>query len=156
MKNTERKDVYTRVTERIVADLEQGFRPWFKPWNAGHTQGRITRPLRHNGVPYQGINILLLWGEAVAKGYAANTWMTFKQALELGGHVRKGEQGSMVVFANCLTRTERNDKGEDVEREIPFMKAYTVFNVAQIVGLPESYSPKPDRKSTRLNSSHER
>jgi len=64
---TDRKDLYTRVTERIIADLEQGIRPWLKPWNAGNTKGRITRPLRHNGTPYQGINILLLWGETIDK-----------------------------------------------------------------------------------------
>ena len=49
MQNTERQDVYTRVTNRIIASLEQGVRPWIKPWDAGHAAGRITRPLRHNG-----------------------------------------------------------------------------------------------------------
>ena len=56
-----RTDVYTRVTDRIIADLRRGVRPWMKPWTASHTEGRITRPLRHNGMPYRGINILLLW-----------------------------------------------------------------------------------------------
>src|ERR1700730_1801761 len=83
------KDIYTRVTERIIADLEQGIRPWMKPWHAEHAAGRITRPLLHNGMPYRGMNILLLWGEAVAKGYAAPIWMTFKQAQEFDAHVRK-------------------------------------------------------------------
>src|ERR1700683_5260381 len=78
-----RNDVYTKVTERIISDLEQGMRPWMKPWSAEHAAGRITKPLRHNGTPYRGMNILLLWGEAMAKGYAAPIWMTFKQALEL-------------------------------------------------------------------------
>ena len=63
-----------------------------KPWNAGNTKGHITRPLRHNGTPYQGINILLLWGESVAKGYAANIWMTYKQAEGIGAQVRKPER----------------------------------------------------------------
>ena len=62
--NIERQDVYTRVTDKIIADLEQGVRTWMKPWNAGNTAGRIMRPLRHNGVPYSGINILMLWAEA--------------------------------------------------------------------------------------------
>ncbi|MBO0906294.1 ArdC family protein [Jiella sonneratiae] len=134
-----RKDVYSRVTERIVADLERGVRPWFKPWNAGHAAGRITRPLRHNGLPYSGINVLLLWSEAVARGFAAPIWMTFKQTLDLGAHVRKGETGSLVVYAGSLHRHETDDSGEDVERAIPFMKGYTVFNVEQIEGLPEHY-----------------
>lgn len=59
-------DVHERITSRIVAELEQGVRPWLKPWNAEHAAGRITRPLRFNGLPYQGINVLMLWGEAVA------------------------------------------------------------------------------------------
>ena len=139
-----RKDVYTRVTDRIVADLEQGIRTWMKPWSVEHTAGKISRPLRHNGTPYRGMNILLLWGEAMAKGYAAPIWMTFKQALELEAHVRKGEHGSLVVYANSITKTETNDKGEDTEREIPFMKGYTVFNVEQIEGLPAHYYAKPE------------
>lgn len=138
------KDVYTRVTERIITDLEQGIRPWMKPWHAEHAAGRINRPLRHNGTPYRGMNILLLWGEAMEKGYAAPIWMTFKQAIELNAHVRKGEHGSLVVYANSVTRTETDDKGEDVEREIPFLKGYTVFNVEQIDGLPEHYYAKPE------------
>src|ERR1700691_6011711 len=88
-----RKDVYTKVTERIISDLEQGIRPWMKPWSGEHAAGRITRPLRGNGIPYQGINVLMLWGAAMEKGYSAPIWMTFKQALALGGAVRKGEHG---------------------------------------------------------------
>ena len=95
-----REDIYQRVTDSIVAELERGVRPWLKPWNAEHAAGRITRPLRSNGIPYQGINVLMLWAEAVEKGYAAPIWMTFKQALELGAHVRKGEKGSLVVYAD--------------------------------------------------------
>lgn len=139
----DKKDVYTRVTERIIADLEQGVRTWLKPWHSEHAAGRITRPLRHNGTPYRGMNILLLWGEAVAKGYAAPIWMTYKQAQELGANVRKGEHGSLVVYANSISKTETNDKGEDVEREIPFMKGYTVFNVEQVDGLPAHYYAQP-------------
>ena len=88
-----RDDIYAKITDRIVADLEKGVRPWVKPWSAANTTGRITRPLRHNGTPYQGINVILLWSEAVARGFASPIWMTFKQSVELGGHVRKGETG---------------------------------------------------------------
>jgi antirestriction protein ArdC len=139
-----RKDVYTKVTERIISDLEQGIRPWMKPWSAEHAAGRITRPLRHNGTPYRGMNILLLWGEAMAKGYAAPIWMTYKQAQELGANVRKGEHGSLVVYANTISKTETNSQGEDIEREIPFMKGYTVFNVEQVDGLPAHYYAEPE------------
>jgi len=138
-----RKDVYTRVTDRIIADLEKGLRPWLKPWGAAHPAGCVSRPLRHNGMPYRGMNIVLLWGEAMEKGYAAPIWMTYRQAHELGGQVRKGEHGSLVVFANSITRTETNERGEDVEREIPFLKGYTVFCVEQIDGLPAHYYAQP-------------
>ena len=104
---TEMKDVYSRITNKIIADLEQGVRPWFKPWSAEHAAGRISRPLRFNGIPYNGINVVMLWSASVAKGYACPLWLTFKQALELGGNVRKGEHGELVVYANSITRTER-------------------------------------------------
>jgi len=146
--NHERQDVYTRITDKIIADLEQGVRTWMKPWNAGNTGGRIMRPLRHNGVPYSGINILMLWAEAVSQGFAAPVWMTFRQAAELDAHVRKGEKGSLVVYANAITRTEQDDKGEETEREIHYMKGYTVFNVEQIEGLPEQYYAKPEITTT--------
>src|SRR6266852_6473690 len=141
--STSRQDLYTRITAQIVESLEKGVRPWVKPWNAEHAAGRITRPLRHNGQPYSGINILSLWMSATGQNFAAPSWMTFRQALELDAHVRKGEKGSLVVYANSITRTEHDEKsGEDVEREIPYMKGYTVFNVEQIDGLPEIYYAK--------------
>jgi antirestriction protein ArdC len=139
-----RTDVYQKITDRIVAELERGVRPWMKPWNAGNGEGRIMRPLRANGIPYQGINVLMLWSEAVEKGYGSPIWMTFKQALALNANVRKGEHGTLVVYADKITRTETDSEtGEDTERAIPFMKGYTVFNTEQIEGLPEHYYPKP-------------
>ena len=134
----ERADIYSRITEKIVADLAAGVRPWTKPWSARNATGRVTRPVRFNGEPYSGMNVLLLWSEAVSRGFASSTWMTFKQALSLGGCVRKGENGSTVVFASRFTKTEEVG-GTEVDREIPFLKAYTVFNVDQIDGLPESF-----------------
>jgi antirestriction protein ArdC len=89
----------TRITAKIVAALEDGVRPWVRPWNAEHAAGRITRPLRHSGQPYTGINILSLWASASVQGFAAPIWMTYRQAVELGAHVRKGEKGSPVVYA---------------------------------------------------------
>jgi antirestriction protein ArdC len=148
MNSNEKQDVYTRITNKIIADLEQGVRTWMKPWNAVNTGGRIMTPLRHNGVPYSGINILILWAEATAQGFGARIWMTFKQATELNAHVRKGEKGSLVVYANSITRTEEDDKGEETEREIHYMKGYTVFNVEQIEGLPEQYCAKPEITTT--------
>lgn len=134
-----RADVYARVTDAIVAELEAGVRPWTKPWSAEHLAGRISRPLRATGQAYSGINVILLWVEAVARGYAAPIWITFRQALGLGAHVRKGERGATVVYANRITRMEAGDDGTDVERSIPFLKAYTVFNVEQVEGLPAHF-----------------
>jgi antirestriction protein ArdC len=133
-------DVYESVTAKIVAELEKGERPWFKPWNAEHAAGRITRPLRSNGIPYRGINVVMLWGSAVEQGFSAPLWLTYKQAQELGGQVRKGEKGSLVVYANTISRTETDEAtGEEHERDIPFMKGYTVFNAEQVDGLPARF-----------------
>ena len=138
--NTVNTDLYQRVTDQIVAALEQGVRPWQKPWSATAATGRIVLPLRGNGVPYRGINILMLWGAATDKGYQSPTWLTYKQSAELGGQVRKGEKGSLVVFASTMTRSETDDQtGEENERNIPFLKGDTVFNTEQIDGLPEHY-----------------
>lgn len=144
-------DIYQRVTARIVADLENGVRPWLKPWSVEHAAGRITRPLRANGIPYQGINVLMLWAAAMERDYAAPFWMTFKQAIDLGAHVRKGEKGSLVVYADRIRRTETDSTtGEEIEAEIPFMKGYTVFNVEQIDGLPQHYYAAPPPRAEPL------
>jgi antirestriction protein ArdC len=135
-------DFYQRITDQIISSLEQGVRPWMKPWNAEHAAGRITRPLRANGVAYQGINVLMLWSEAVTKGYSAPIWMTFRQALELNAHVRKGERGSTVVYASKFTPTQTRPapaEAGETEQAIPFLKIYTVFNVEQIEDLPAQY-----------------
>src|ERR1700741_1111999 len=133
-----RSDIYQRITDQIVAELAKGVRPWMQPWSTEHLANRVVRPLRHNGLGYRGINILMLWAEAMAKGYAAPIWMTFKQALALGGCVRKGEKGSLVVYADKITRTETDaDTAEESTRDIHYMKGYTVFNAEQIDGLSD-------------------
>jgi hypothetical protein len=100
----EKKDVYARITSQIVAQLEKGVRPWSKPWNAEHAAGRITRPLRHNGQPYSGINILSLWMSAELQGFAAPIWMTFRQALELDAHGQIS-RGAFACSPSCWLRT---------------------------------------------------
>lgn len=143
-------DLYTRITSRIIADLEQGVRPWHRPWSISHTAGRITRPLRHNGIPYQGINVVMLWSASVLKGYARPLWLTFKQTLELGGNVRKGERGELVVYADRITRTATDTKGEEVEKSVPFLKGYTVFNAEQCYGLPAHYTTRAEAPALPL------
>jgi len=148
-----RVDIYTRVTNRIVEQLEHGIRPWMQPWNAEHAAGRITRPLRHNGQPYKGINILQLWASAEIAGYACPIWLTFQQAKELGGHVKKGEHGSPVVYASTFKKTDKTEDGQETEEEIPFLKEYTVFNVEQCEGLPQHFyalAEPPKEKIERI------
>ena len=155
----QRQDIYSRITDQIVASLEQGIKPWTQPWNAGHAAGPVSRPLRFNGETYSGINILTLWASSMERGFAAPIWMTFKQARELGGHVRKGEKGSPVVYANTIQKTEADERtGDDVDVTIPFMKGYTVFNVEQIEDLPAHYyalresSKNPDERLAHADS----
>jgi antirestriction protein ArdC len=139
-----KRDIYQSITDQIVSELEKGVRPWQKPWSASHMDGRVVLPLRHNGVAYRGVNILTLWMAAIAKGYSAPIWMTFKQAIDLGGCVRQGEKGCLTVYADKITRTETDSaSGAEPDREIHYMKGYTVFNVEQIDGLPERYHTKP-------------
>ncbi len=143
MTKTEKsQDPHTRITQRILAELEQGVRPWLKPWSSDALAGRVTRPLRATGEPYRGINVILLWMEAAASGYAAPTWMTYRQAQALGGQVRKGEQGAPVVYYGSSTKTKTDEQaGEEREEGFRFLKSYTVFNVEQIEGLPERFAP---------------
>jgi antirestriction protein ArdC len=141
-------DVYAKVTSKIISDLERGNLTWLRPWQSGHAAGPISRPLRAGGKAYRGINVLMLWASAMESGFISPLWMTYKQAADLGGQVRKGEKGSLVVYADTITKSSINDKGEDVETTIPFMRGYTVFNSEQIDGLPGHYcaTPAPVKK----------
>jgi len=134
-----RKDCYLEITNAIIGDLENGIRPWVRPWDAGPVAA--CRPLRNTGEPYRGINVLWLWRAATVGGYASPYWLTFRQAMEFGGHVRKGEKSSLVVYANLYTKTEEDDDREPRERRIPFLKAYSVFNADQIADLPPQFRP---------------
>jgi antirestriction protein ArdC len=146
-----RRDIYQTITDKIVEQLEQGTHPWHQPWSAAHLDGRVALPLRHNGTPYRGVNVIALWLEGLAKGYSAPRWMTFKQAIDLGGCVRKGEKGSLTVYADTITRVEADAaSGEEHAAEIHFLKGYTVFNVEQIDGLPETYYDRPAPRSEPL------
>jgi antirestriction protein ArdC len=106
--------------------------------------------VRSTGEPYQGINVLLLWSEAVARGYASAKWITFRQALALGGHVRRGERGTNVVYADRVVRPDTDDHGEETTRQIPFLKVYTVFNVEQVEGLPAETPATPLPPAARI------
>ena len=132
-----RADFYQRVTDKIIRDLEQGTRSWIKPWTTSLGHAAAARPLRHDGTPYRGVNVLILWSEAIERGYTSSTWMTYRQAQALGAQVIKGEHGATVVYAKTIERTENDpDTGNDTVERIPVLRAYTVFNTEQIEGLP--------------------
>jgi len=136
---TDKLDVYSKVTNKIIADLERGNLTWLHPWQSRHAAGHISRPLRAGGKAYRGVNILMLWASAMECGFNSPLWMTYRQAVELGGQVRKGEKGSLVVYADTYTKSGTDDNGADVELTVPFMKGYTVFNSEQVDGLPAHF-----------------
>jgi antirestriction protein ArdC len=147
----DRASLYQDVTDRIVAELEAGRVPWVQPWGAAAAP--LGLPANAStGRHYSGINILILWGSVIEKGYSQQNWLTFRQALGLGGSVRKGEHGTTVCYADrFIPKDERQRAAQDGDEpnSIPFLKRFTVFNVAQCDGLPDSAfagaPPLPER-----------
>jgi antirestriction protein ArdC len=127
--------LYARTTAEIMANLERGVRPWHKPWDE-ISSGPISRPLRHNDEPYQGINVVTLWSQTQRHGYESAYWFTYRQAQDLGAFVRKGERGTPIVYTAKITKTEINGDGEEIDRDTFLLKEYTVFNALQCRGLP--------------------
>lgn len=154
MEQKTKRDFYSEITNAIIADLEKGVRPWIKPWEGGDAVP--VRPLRITGEPYRGINVMLLWSAAHQHGYQSATWLTYQQAMHRGGHICKGEKSTTVVFSGTLTRTEQDDKGEEHKKVIPFLKAYSVFNIDQTEGLSEKYrAPAATAPTVRENARSE-
>lgn len=139
-------NIAEEITNRILEDLEKGVMPWEKPWK----QGRGL-PLPVNAGTkkfYRGINIFLLWKEAQKRGFSTSSWMTFKQAQELKGHVRQGERGTNVIFYKRLTKARKLDLEDEVvldEHVFCVLRTYTVFNLDQVEGL-EHLRPKAEAK----------
>jgi antirestriction protein ArdC len=126
-------DLYHQVTNNIVADLEKGVVPWTKPWKDGNTGGIMPMNAATKRC-YNGVNIPILWHAQLARGYSTASWMTYKQAAEIGGQVRGGEKSTHIVFTKKLTLKDRES---EEEKQIGMLKAYSVFNVCQIDGLPQ-------------------
>jgi antirestriction protein ArdC len=141
----DRNSLYQDITNKIITELEQGRVPWVQPWSA------VSAPL---GLPrnaatsraYSGINILILWCAVAERGFTTQTWLTFRQALKIGAHVRKGETGTTVVYADRFVpyreRTRAAETGDEPEA-IPFLKRFTVFNADQCADLPADIAPVP-------------
>jgi antirestriction protein ArdC len=140
-----RVSLYEEVTDRIVHELESGTVPWVKPWASSGVALGLPRSAatRRN---YSGINILILWNAVIKRGFASQEWLTFRQALSIGGHVRKGEHGTVICYADSFVpkgeRERARKQGED-PAAIPFLKRFTVFNIEQCEGLPPYVTPAP-------------
>jgi antirestriction protein ArdC len=138
------KSLYDDITDRIIMELEAGRTPWVKPWRSDGSGLSVGMPCSAaTGRNYSGINILLLWGAAIERGHVTQGWLTYRQARTLGGHIRKGERGSTIVYADRFVpaaERERARRDGDEPKSIPFLKRFTVFNLDQCEGLPEEIS----------------
>lgn len=138
----DKQDIYTRVTNKIIADLESGVLTWVQPWQIiKHAAGSITRPLRASGEKYRGINVLILWAAALEKSYICPIWLTVQQGNKLGAYVKKGEKSTHVFFFDKFKKSEVNkETGEATLKEIFFGRSYAVFNGEQFNGLPGHFT----------------
>jgi len=150
-------NLYDEVTRRIIAELEEGRFPWVQPWGrVGGTAPGLPRNAL-SGRNYSGVNVLILWGAVIENGWPSQSWLTFRQAIEAGGSVRKGEHGTTVVYADRFTpeaeKERARDSGEEA-RSVAFLKRFTVFNVAQCeglrAGLADDPTPLPEREIVPL------
>jgi antirestriction protein ArdC len=147
-----RSTLYQEVTDKVIAELEAGRVPWVQPWGRAKAGPGLPKNAA-TGRRYSGINVLILWGAVIEKGYPRQTWLTFRQALALGGAVRKGEHGTTICYADRFIpkkEQERAAETGETPEAIPFLKRFTVFNVEQCDRLPETVlgtpAPLPERE----------
>lgn len=143
-------DIQQHVTDTIIAQIEAGTPPWRRPWTGGAAAPAL--PLRHNGAPYRGVNVVMLWASAEISGFTSERWMTFRQAQELGGMVRTGSKCARSVYYGTFERdADQPESAQEASTDagarktrIPFAKCNNVFNADQIKGLPEAFYIAPD------------
>ena len=145
-------DHYQHITESILASLAVGVKPWARPWATKGGAHTLDSGLPFNvasGRNYRGLNVPMLWGATASRGYGRHAWLSFRQAHEYGGNVRKGEKATLVFFFKFLEVTE---SGEHKAFRIPLIRAYPVFNVDQCEGvsLPQRAAPEPTQSSGAL------
>ncbi len=136
-KTNYRNRSYDLVTDKIIALLERGITPWHQTWTAANAPRNLS-----SGKPYRCVNAVLLAAVAIEKGYKSPYWLTFRQAKERGGSVRKGEESTPVVFWKLFEVRENGDTSQESERSdnkgwkrFPYLKYYRVFNVEQCDGI---------------------
>jgi antirestriction protein ArdC len=137
----DRTSLYDDITAKIIAELEEGRVPWVQPWGTAAAKAPLAMPRnaatrRH----YSGVNVLILWGSVIEHGFETQAWLTFRQALALGGNVRKGERGTTVVYADRFIPEDEKRRARETGHEaqaIPFLKRFTVFSLAQCERLPD-------------------
>jgi len=136
-----RANLYDEITDKIIAELEAGRVPWVQPWGTAAAKAQLSMPKNAStDRSYSGVNILLLWGSTIEHGFTGQSWLTFRQALSLGGHVRKGERGTTVVYADRFVPSDERRRAAETGEEaqaIPFLKRFTVFNCDQCDELPD-------------------
>ncbi|WP_372089404.1 zincin-like metallopeptidase domain-containing protein [Tistrella mobilis] len=137
----DRSNLYSEITDKIITELEAGRVPWVQPWGTAAAKAPLGLPKNAStGRTYSGINVLLLWGAVMERGFTGQSWLTFRQALSLGGNVKKGERGTTVVYADRFVPEDEKRRARETGEEaqaIPFLKRFTVFNTDQCENLPE-------------------
>lgn len=125
----DKESVYEIITEKMIKIMEAGTVPWRKPWHGGSNMPRNLS----SGKPYRGVNVFLLAVEALENGYKSPYWMTYKQAQEHGGNVRKGEKSTIVIFWKSYISKELDEDGKP--KKFFVARYYRVFNLDQTEGV---------------------
>ena len=143
----DRPSLYQEITDKIIAELEAGRVPWVRPWGTLAAKASLAMPKNAASQRrYSGINVLILWDAVIEHGFSTQNWLTFRQALTLGGNVRKGEHGTTVVYADRFVPDDerrRSEREGDEPNAIPFLKRFTVFNTDQCANLPPELASAP-------------
>jgi antirestriction protein ArdC len=143
----DRTSLYQEITDKIIAELEAGRVPWVQPWGTAAAKASLAMPKNAASQRrYAGINVVILWAAVIDRRFSAQSWLTFRQALGLGGNVRKGEHGTTVVYADRFTPDEERRRAKrdgDEPNAIPFLKRFTVFNTEQCENLPDGLATAP-------------
>jgi antirestriction protein ArdC len=149
------RDIYSEVTDKILAALESNPGSWLKPWSNG---GAAVDCIPYNAVtgkPYRGVNVLLLWSTAKAAGYSSGRWASYNQWRDRGAQVRKGEKGTMIVFykrLNIKDKTRVTVDGANPDKVIPLLRCWTVFNADQVDGAPAMPAEEPKPLNARIEA----